>query len=159
MYKILTFLLSLSLLSTILLADRIPSFVIEGEIKEGSYMRLKPEQLDIGHTKSYTFFDPYLKKEVTYEGILLKDFVSLFGNKDTKALYMSATDGYIAKFTKEEWESENILLAFKIDANYMDYKNFGPLKVVYPDYDKTLADSQIHFTKWIWMIKTIEFIK
>lgn len=140
-------------------AKRIPSFTLLGNLKDGqSDIRLKPQDLEGEWLKSYTVYDPHVKKELTFTGVHLNDFVKRYGKPDTAKLVALAADKYKITFEKKEWENENILVAIQKDGEYMDYKNQGPIRIIYPHYDKSMLTNLTNFYKWIWMIKTIEFL-
>lgn len=150
------FLILTALLATALQAMNLPSFEIEGNVKEKQ--KLTAKNIESLGTKEYSFYDPYLKKDVTYTGVLLTDFIEAYqGETPTNALSMKALDGYLVEFFRDEWERDKIVIATKIDGEYMSYKDLGPIKIVYPEYKESSKDKPSDFIKWIWMVKTIEF--
>ncbi|MGM0623990.1 MAG: hypothetical protein ACQESH_08255 [Campylobacterota bacterium] len=136
-------------------AQRIPSFTLEGALQKSETLRMKPQDLEGPWAKEFEIFDPYIKKNVIYRGVLIDEFVERFGAPQTKRLVLTAADSFKAVLEKEEWESTKIMLVFQTEGKYMGLKNYGPLRIVYPDYDP----KKIQVVEWIWMIKTIKFEK
>lgn len=50
-----------------------------------------------------------------------------------------------------------ILLSTKLNKRYIPIKLKGPLMTVFLDYDAKKKEYQDNISKWIWMIKKIEF--
>lgn len=72
---------------------------------------------------------------------------------------LRAIDDYKIDLTKEEWLRWDILLATQTDGLYMDIKEKGPARIVFPYDTAKDIDPLIYNPKWIWQVKSIEFIE
>ena len=128
-----------------------------GELKESKSLRVSIKEIEkIGY---HDFFinDPHLTKPATYGGVFLKDFVKFYGKESVSKITFTAIDGYKITITKEEWNSDIILLTTQYNNKYTSYKTKGPLRIVYPKYNAKSKKYSKNLINWIWMIKTIEF--
>jgi len=100
-------------------------------------------------------FNPYEQRSETYEGVWMQDFVAAFGSAETTALTTRAIDDYEITFDREEWQSLRILIATRVNGEYIDFDQKGPMRIIFPDYDETHEDYQTNLPKWTWMITEI----
>lgn len=130
---------------------------LSGNIADHIKPRVTIKELEKDGLDSFIIQDPYLKKDMKYSGISLDKLVSLYGKKTVTSLKITAIDGYKVVFNKKEWDNDTILLATRVNDEYYGFDKKGPLRVIYPNYDEKLPKYHKNLTKWIWMIKTIEF--
>lgn len=128
-----------------------------GEKKVNVNKRIKIKDIEKIAYVDFTIRDPYLKKDTKYGGVLLKDFISFYAKSSVTSVIFTAIDDYQIIFKKEEWEKETILLSTKFNDEYTSFKQRGPLRIIYPNYDPSLKKYSKNLVKWIWMIKSIEF--
>lgn len=100
-------------------------------------------------------FNPYEKRSETYQGVWMQDFVARFGTPETASLTTRAIDDYEITFDRSEWQDLRILIATRVDGKYIDFDQKGPMRIIFPDYDDTLAAYQTNLPKWTWMITEI----
>ena len=100
-------------------------------------------------------FNPYEKRSETYSGVWMQDFVAAFGTEETTSLTTRAIDDYEITFNKEEWQDLRILIATRVDGEYIDFDRKGPMRIIFPDYDEKHEDYQTNLPKWTWMITEI----
>ncbi|MCK7610576.1 hypothetical protein [Roseibium sediminicola] len=100
-------------------------------------------------------FNPYEKRIETYSGVWMQDFVAAFGTAETSSLTTRAIDDYEITFSKEEWQGLRILIATRVDGEYIDFDRKGPMRIIFPDYDEKHKDYQTNLPKWTWMITEI----
>ncbi len=135
------------------------SFELVGTTKSGKPMSLNAKDLlEIG-LKNFQMYDPYLERDVEYSGVYLKDFIDYFGDDGVEKVTIRAADGYVSEFSKGEWDAQRIVVVCKMNGKFIDPADYGPLKIVYPDYGKRRDDDGSIFIKWIWMIKEIKLAK
>lgn len=154
------YLLIISLFFSSLFAQGDPSsktVKFSGELKPNIKKRVSIKTIENLGIKSYEIIDPYTKKKTNYSGVNLKTFANFFANKNSKSISFKALDGYIVNITKEEWEKFNILLATRLNGKIVGYDEKGPLRIIYPKYQKADENFAKNLPKWIWMIKSIEF--
>ncbi|WP_269583727.1 hypothetical protein [Roseibium sp. Sym1] len=100
-------------------------------------------------------FNPYEKRSDTYTGVWMQDFVAAFGTVDTSTLITRAIDDYEITFGKEEWQNLRILIATRVNGEYIDFDGKGPMRIIFPDFDENLEAHRINLPKWTWMITEI----
>jgi hypothetical protein len=106
----------------------------------------------------YSVNDPWLKREVTYTGILLSDLARLAEPRaGAKTMHFVALDDYEVDITLEEAERWPIMLATRLDGHRMDIANGGPSRIVFP-YGLVSGIDELHYKDlWIWNIERITF--
>lgn len=102
-------------------------------------------------------YNSWEKRSDLYEGVFLNDLAKKYGTKDTKQIKLIALDGYNIDYSKELYESQRILLSFKVNGKYISIKDKGPMRVVFVDFDSSKKSDNDNLHKWMWMIKKIEF--
>ncbi len=101
-------------------------------------------------------YNPWEKRTEVYTGIWVSDLIKTYG-QGTTSLKLTAIDDYQVTLNNEEWQNLRILLATKVNGQYIDVKNKGPMRVVFPDYDAANKHYELSLPKWLWMIKRLEF--
>lgn len=131
---------------------------LSGKIKESTPNRITVKNIekDLKYYQ-YNIYNPYEKKENLYGGILLNEFIKKYGTKDVSLVKIKAIDDYEVSFSKNEWSSTRILLSTKVDKKYIGFKDKGPMRIAFPDYDPKLQKCKDNMPKWMWMINKIEF--
>lgn len=130
---------------------------------QGSVLKNTPPFITVSDLEKmsiteYEVHDPYLGSPVVYQGVLLREFVKAYGQKDTELLKIRAIDDYKAEFGKDEWRQWDIMLATRMAGKQMGLREKGPVKIVMP-YDTAKGMNQTLFNpKWIWQINRIEFV-
>ena len=84
----------------------------------------------------------------TFEGPLLKDVMAAAGAAGDKVLPM-ALDGYAAEIPMSDLEKWPVILALKMDGQYMGVGGAGPAFVIYPRDDYPALQAQDD-AKWVW---------
>lgn len=131
-----------------------------GALDEKSPKYITPCFMDKNIKSSkFMVYNPWEKREDLYEGILLDDFVKMFGSSDVSKLKLIALDFYEIIFDKELYQNERILLAYKVNGKYISIRERGPMRIVFVDYDASKKKYELNLVKWLWMIKKVEFIK
>jgi len=128
-----------------------------GNVAEDARKRISIKELESIGTTEAEAFNPYEKKADTYKGVWMKDLVAHFGNPSTHQITTIAIDGYTVTFDKADWESLNIMIATQVNGKYIGFKDKGPMRIVFVDFDKTHELYEANLPKWMWMIQKIDF--
>ena len=102
-------------------------------------------------------YNPYEKREDVYTGVLMSEFVKHFAKPGVKEMTLSAIDDYSITFTASEWDNMRIVIATKVNGQYIGYDKKGPLRIAFPDYDTSKKIYQNILPKWMWMINKANF--
>lgn len=128
-----------------------------GKLIPGSPQKIAIKEIESLGVTSVQFFSPYANKMVKCSGVWLEKLTTTYGGKGATSVTMTALDKYAITFPLDTIGSNTILLVTRQDGKYMGYEQKGPLRVVYPGYDKKVKKSQETLPNWIWMIKEIRF--
>ncbi len=137
--------------------DRAARIKLTGNIALTTPKHIKVTDIEQSSLTEYRVKDPYTKKDTTYKGVLLRDFVKKYGQRNIKKIIMLAIDGYRVEFLIDEWTRWDILLATRKNGSYMGIKEGGPARIVFPYHNSNDIDKVKSHPKWIWQIKKIEF--
>ncbi|MFP4333435.1 MAG: hypothetical protein ACLFQJ_09050, partial [Campylobacterales bacterium] len=92
---------------------------LSGKVKNGESVVITPKTLsEMMGTEKFEVLNPWEKKNAIYEGVLLDEFVKLFGSDDVKELKFTAIDEYEVNFDMDFLKKYRILLATKENGEY-----------------------------------------
>lgn len=90
-----------------------------------------------------------------FEGVLVRDLLEAVGAQGTVVLATALND-FVASIPMQELQQYPVLLAFKMDGEYLTIRNKGPLWIVYPrDQYPKLQNSMVD-RKWVWQLSHLE---
>jgi len=93
--------------------------------------------------------EPFLKRKVTFEGVLLSDLLAVAGvTGSVSKVNMTALDDYKVDFTVADVRSSQMLLATKADGKRMKVDRAGPIRIVFPDSSSLGRNPDL----WIWSV-------
>ena len=123
----------------------------------GDMLKLDMPALEGLGLVKYTVNDPWLNAKNTYTGVLISDLYKALGSSSAAtSLHITALDDYQVDISLEDAEKWPILLATRVNGDYMDIENSGPTRVIFP-YDTHSDIDQIAYKDyWIWNIKSVE---
>jgi hypothetical protein len=128
---------------------------MSGEIgthNQGSKLALDIASLEKMRTVRMETTEPFLKRKVTFEGVLLSDLLAVAGVTDSASrINMTALDDYKVDFTVADARSSQMLLATKADGKRMPVDKAGPIRVVFPDSSSLGRNPDL----WIWSVATM----
>ena len=152
-----TLVLSVSSVSAADIAGSKVSIRFSGNVADNTAKRIKVSDIEKVGLQQIKAFNPYEKKTDEYSGIWLNDLVQKFAKAGTTQITFSAIDDYKIEFYEHEWTKVRILLATKVNGEYIGYKNKGPMRIVFPDYQADEKFYQKTMPKWMWMINKVNF--
>jgi hypothetical protein len=123
-----------------------------GNRNKGRKLALDLASLERMRTVRMETSEPFLKRKVTFEGVLLSDLLAVAGVPESAGkVYMTALDDYKVDFTMADVRSSKMLLATKADGAHMPIDKAGPIRIVFPD-DSTLGRNP---DLWIWSVNAM----
>jgi hypothetical protein len=129
---------------------------LSGEIgapNQGKKLALDLASLEQMRTMRLEAIEPYVKKKLQFEGVLLSDLLALAGvPASATKLQVTALDDYKVDFSLADVRSSKMLLATKTDGAHMPVEKAGPIRIVFPD-DSSLGRNP---GLWIWSISTMK---
>jgi hypothetical protein len=99
--------------------------------------------------------EPFLKRRVTFEGVLLSDLLAVAGVPDSASkVSLTALDDYKVDFKVADVRSSQMLLATKADGKHMTVERSGPIRIVFPDSSSLGHNPDL----WIWSVSSMKVI-
>jgi hypothetical protein len=97
--------------------------------------------------------EPFLKRRVTFEGVLLSDLLAVADVPDTAStVSLTALDDYKVDFKVADVRSSQMLLATKADGKHMPVDRSGPIRIVFPDSSSLGRNPDL----WIWSVASMK---
>jgi hypothetical protein len=97
--------------------------------------------------------EPFLKRRVTFEGVLLSDLLNVAGvSEGASKVSLTALDDYKVDFTLADVRSSQMLLATKADGKHMPVDRSGPIRIVFPDSSSLGRNPDL----WIWSVSSMK---
>jgi hypothetical protein len=127
---------------------------IEG-LGSGPVVRLDRAMLEaLGTTKLKTS-TAWTTGEAEFEGVLARDLLDAVGAEGTLVVATALND-YVASIPLRELYDYPVLLALKMNGEYLEIRDKGPIWIVYPrDQFEELRSSMID-RKWVWQLSELE---
>jgi hypothetical protein len=128
---------------------------ISGEIgahNQGKKLALDLASLEKMRTVRMKTSEPFLKRKVTFEGVLLRDLLAVAGVPPSASkVNLTALDDYQVDFTVDDVGSSQMLLATKADGQRMPVDQAGPIRIVFPDGSSLGRNPDL----WIWNVSAM----
>jgi hypothetical protein len=97
--------------------------------------------------------EPFLKRRVLFEGVLLSDLLAVAGVPDSAStVSLTALDDYVVDFKVADVRSSQMLLATKADGKRMPVDRSGPIRIVFPDGSSLGRNPDL----WIWSVSSMK---
>jgi hypothetical protein len=97
--------------------------------------------------------EPFLKRRVMFEGVLLSDLLAVAEVPDTAStVSLTALDDYKVDFKLADVRSSQMLLATKADGKHMPVDRAGPIRIVFPDSSGLGRNPDL----WIWSVASMK---
>ncbi|AEW72573.1 hypothetical protein EcWSU1_01134 [Enterobacter ludwigii] len=95
--------------------------------------------------------NPWYNDQTSFEGIPMKKLMELVGAKGT-VLSVTALNDYTTEIPIEDFTKYNVILAIKMNGQYMRVRDKGPLFIVYPYESNKELDNQVYYSRSAWQI-------
>ncbi len=96
--------------------------------------------------------EPFLKRRVMFEGVLLSDLLAVAGVPESASkVSLTALDDYKVDFKVADVRSSQMLLATKADGKRMPVDHSGPIRIVFPDSSSLGRNPDL----WIWSVSSM----
>lgn len=106
----------------------------------------------------YSVDDPWLKRRISYTGVLLSDLVRLVRPaRSATTIHLVALDDYEVDIAVTDAERWPVMLATRLDGEHMEIANGGPARIVFPYGLVDGIDELQYKDLWIWNVKSITF--
>jgi hypothetical protein len=104
----------------------------------------------------FTVNDPFLKRGVTYQGILLTRLLEVARvPQDATTLHTVALNDYATDVPIAPTRTWPVMLATKRDGQRMPVADKGPIEIVFP-YNSFDIDPITYDPMWVWQLRSME---
>lgn len=138
-------------------ADGSARIRLSGQTQSGKTERVTVREIEAIGISTVKAYNPYEKRTDEYTGVWFADFVKHFAKPGTHAVVTRAIDDYEIEFKPGDWQQFRILIATRVNGRYIGFKQKGPMRIIYPDYDENSEKYKRSLPKWMWMITKAEF--
>ena len=106
---------------------------------------------------TYSIEDPWRKTRTAYTGVLVSELMKMAAvPPSATSLHMTALDDYEVDLATAAAQKYPMLLATRLDGNYMSVDDGGPTRLIYPYDTSPELDALATKDQLIWSIKTLE---
>lgn len=124
---------------------------------DGDALRLDMETLEKFGVVEYPLNDPWLKEKMTYQGVLMSDFLKMIqADSSAEIVHIVALDNYEIDLAVQELNKWPVLLATRANGKYMDVSENGPTRIIFPFDQFSEIDPKIYRDLMIWNIASME---
>ncbi|WP_449553519.1 molybdopterin-dependent oxidoreductase [Lelliottia amnigena] len=100
---------------------------------------------------SFQTTSPWFDGRTTFTGISLQKLMDYVGAKGSVVKVIALND-YTTEIPLSDFKKYNVILALKINGEYMRVRDKGPLFVVYPYDSMPDLDNQIYYSRSAWQV-------
>jgi hypothetical protein len=93
--------------------------------------------------------------EVEFEGVLVRDVLNAAGAHGSEVVATALND-YVATLPLTELYRYPVMLAFKMNGEYMHVRDKGPIWIVYPRDQFPELQTSMTDKKWVWQLRELE---
>jgi hypothetical protein len=124
-----------------------------GAANKGSKLELDLASLEKMRRVRVEAAEPFLKRRVMFEGVLLSDLLAVAGVPSSASkISLTALDDYKVDFKLDDVRSSQMLLATKADGKHMPVDRSGPIRIVFPDSSSLGRNPDL----WIWSVASMK---
>ncbi|MGK3194267.1 molybdopterin-dependent oxidoreductase [Enterobacter soli] len=100
---------------------------------------------------SFQTTSPWYNGRTTFTGIPMQKLMDYVGAKGT-VVKVTALNDYTTVIPLSDFKNYNVILAFKINGEYMRVRDKGPFFIVYPYDSLPELNNQIYYSRSAWQV-------
>lgn len=101
--------------------------------------------------ESFQTASPWYNGRTTFTGIPMKKLMDYVGAKGS-IVKVTALNDYTTVIPLSDFDKYNVILALKINGEYMRVRDKGPLFIVYPYDSKPELNNQVFYSRSAWQV-------
>lgn len=106
----------------------------------------------------FTSRNIWYDQPVTYEGVLGSVFLDFVGvPAGATQMKLRALNDYVVRIPLADFRRWPVMLALKLNGQYMSVRDKGPIWIVYPNHLASHLMSRTYQGRWIWQLAEIRF--
>lgn len=98
---------------------------------------------------------PWTEGNSEWSGVRLNEFLDYIGAQ-SRELHIKALDGYEVDFKNVDLDKYPVIIAYKLNGEYMSVRDLGPLWIMFPFADHPELDIQFNRSLSVWQLLEIE---
>ncbi|WP_413594569.1 molybdopterin-dependent oxidoreductase [Citrobacter youngae] len=106
-------------------------------------------------TVSFQTTSPWYNGRTTFTGISLQKLMDYVGAKGS-VVKVTALNDYTTVIPLSDFKKYNVILALKINGDYMRIRDKGPLFIVYPYDSIPELNNQIFYSRSAWQVSSMK---
>ncbi len=106
---------------------------------------------NLGMVRLQTTSPWYRGQMTTFEGISLQKLMDYIGAKGS-VVKVTALDDYTTEIPLRDFKKYNVILALKVNGEYMRIRDKGPLFVVYPYDSLPELNNHVYYSRSAWQV-------
>lgn len=105
-------------------------------------------------TVEATVYEPFLKRDVLFEGVLLSDLLEYAGVDPAGGMQVTALDDYRVDFSLTQLDEDRVLVATHAGGLAIEIPDGGPTRFIFLDGSNGLGSNT---DNWVWSLADISF--
>ena len=101
-----------------------------------------------------TVYEPFLKRDIRFGGVLLSDLLSYAGVDDTGTMAVTALDDHLVTFALGQLDERRVLVATDIEGRPIQLADGGPSRLIFLDASHGPGSNP---DNWIWSLSDMTF--
>ena len=101
-----------------------------------------------------TVYEPFLKRDIRFGGVLLSDLLSYAGVDDAGTMEVTALDDHLIHFDLGRLDERRVLVATDIDGRPIQIADGGPSRLIFLDASNGAGSNT---DNWIWSLRDMAF--
>ncbi|WP_049644673.1 molybdopterin-dependent oxidoreductase [Candidatus Rhodobacter oscarellae] len=98
---------------------------------------------------------PWTPGRTSFTGVLMRDLLADAGAQGDVISAVALND-YSVDIPISDFDRYNVIMATKMNGEYLTIRNRGPLWVIYPYSDVRSLRNELFYTRSIWQLRSIE---
>jgi hypothetical protein len=112
------------------------------------------DMLEAMGTESYTTSTPWYPAPTKFEGVPLATVMERLGATGQHLMVVALND-YSSDIPMEDIKKYKVLLALKVDGEYMSVRDKGPIFIIYPFDTDPVLQHQTFYGRSVWQVSKI----
>jgi hypothetical protein len=120
----------------------------------GKHMELDLAALASMPTVEVTVYEPFLKRDILFEGVLLSDVLGYAGVDPAADMRVTALDDYRVDFSLDQLAEDRVLVATRMGGHAIEIPDGGPTRFIFLDASSGLGTNT---DNWVWSLAEMIF--
>lgn len=104
-----------------------------------------------------TTHNPWFEGNNRYYGPLGRALIKAVGAEEATRMKISSINGFIAEIPISDFIEYDVIFALKKNGQYQRIRDRGPIFTIYPFDQHPHLNTEMHYNRSVWQVKTIEF--